>query len=275
MHQPPEVRTRSSQSLVAPEARAFYCRSLRTLVDAQIPFLVGGAYAYERYTGIARHTKDFDVFLRRRDARRALAALAAAGYQTELTFPHWLGKAFSGEYFVDIIYGAGNGVANVDDLWFRHAVEETVFDVAVNLVPPEEMIWSKAFIMERERFDGADVAHLIRAYGDQLDWHHLMRRFGPYWRVLFTHLVIFGFIYPGERTKVPAKVIADLTERLRVESTSLAALPGGPLCQGTLISREQYLMDVQRWGYRDAREEHGRMTAEDIEHWTDAIAKSD
>ena len=31
------------------------------------------------------------------------------------------------------------------------------------LIPAEEMIWSKAFIMERERYDGADVAHILRA----------------------------------------------------------------------------------------------------------------
>ena len=26
----------------------------------------------------------------------------------------------------------------------------------------EESLWQKAFIMERERYDGADVAHLLR-----------------------------------------------------------------------------------------------------------------
>jgi hypothetical protein len=30
-------------------------------------------------------------------------------------------------------------------------------------VAVEEMVWQKAFIMERERFDGADVVHLIQA----------------------------------------------------------------------------------------------------------------
>jgi hypothetical protein len=268
-----ERSSRSSQALAAPEARAFYCRSLRALCDAGVPFLVGGAYAFERYTRIARHTKDFDIFVRRRDVTRALATLAATGCDTEMTFPHWLGKAYQGEYFVDVIFGAGNGVAVVDDVWFRNAVEETVFDVPVLLIPPEEMIWSKAFIMERERYDGADIAHVIRATGAELDWDHLLRRFGPYWRVLLGHIVMYGFIYPGERTVVPARVIADLTERLRAESISPADLPEGPLCQGTLISREQYLADVQERGYRDAREEHGRMTAADIEHWTDAIGK--
>ncbi len=59
------------------------------------------------------------------------------------------------------------------------------------------MIWSKAFIMERERYDGADIAHLILACGRDLDWRRLLGRFGRRWRVLLSHLVLFGFVYPG------------------------------------------------------------------------------
>ena len=41
---------------------------------------------------------------------------------------------------------------------------------------------------------------------------------------------------------------------------------------GTLLSREQYLTDVSRWGYADGRvAPHGPMTAEDVAHWTAAI----
>ena len=58
-----------------------------------IPFLVGGGYALKHYAGGVRGTKDLDVFVRRRDAVRLLRALAADGFDTDLTFPHWLGKA--------------------------------------------------------------------------------------------------------------------------------------------------------------------------------------
>src|SRR3954463_1076645 len=34
-----------------PEACAFYRRSLSVISEAGVPFLVGGAYAFERYTG--------------------------------------------------------------------------------------------------------------------------------------------------------------------------------------------------------------------------------
>ena len=84
----------------------------------------------------------------------------------------------------------------------------------VKLCPAEEMIWSKAYVQERERFDGADIAHLIRCRGEAIDWRRLLRRFGEHWRVLFGHLVLFGFIYPAERDKIPAWLLKELSDRL-------------------------------------------------------------
>ena len=254
-----------------PEAREFYCHTLRVLGAAGLPFLIGGAYAFSRYTGIERHTKDFDIFVRPEHFEAVLDALGQAGYATDVPFPHWLGKAYHGEYFVDVIFGSGNGVARVDDAWFEYSVPDTVLDVPVRLCPPEEILWSKAFIQERERFDGADVAHLLRASGESLDWQRLVRRFGAHWRVLLAHLVLFGFIYPSERNKVPGWVARGLMQRLQAADN----LPPSPdrVCRGTLLSRQQYLIDVEQWGYVDARTRPDNpMTDEEIAAWTAGIA---
>src|SRR4051794_38341037 len=80
-----------------PATRDYYRQAMDVLDAAGVPFLVGGAYAMERYTGIARHTKDFDVFVRPQDSPRALESLKSIADLTELTFPHWLGKAFRGD----------------------------------------------------------------------------------------------------------------------------------------------------------------------------------
>ncbi len=260
----PQIVVLSEQSI------KFYRHALAILKDAGIPHLVGGAYAYARYTGIERHTKDFDIFIRREDFNRAAWTFKKAGYRTELTYPHWIGKAYAGEDFVDLIFSAGNGVAAVDERWFEKAVPETVFGVDVLLIPPEEMIWSKGLIMERERFDGADVAHVIRAIGDKLDWRHLIDRYGPFWRALFAHVVLFGFIYPSDRSKIPAWVIDELTERLHEETH--AGDSEQKVCYGTIVSRQQYLKDVDEWGYEDARLTHDTMSEKEIEEWTAGIA---
>jgi hypothetical protein len=261
---------RAQELRLEPETCEFYCQVIRQLSAAGAPFLVGGAYAFERYVGIARHTKDFDIFVRPRDRDRVLELLSEVGCQTDLTFPHWLGKAFRGEDFVDVIFSSGNGVAEVDDAWFEHAVDDEVFGLPVRLCAPEEMIWQKSFVMERERYDGADVAHLLRARAQDLDWQRLLGRFGEYWRVLLSHLTLFGFIYPGERNVLPSEVMAELIERLKEELH--APPPADRLCQGPLLSRAQYLVDLDYWHYQDARlRPRGNMTRGDTAHWTAAI----
>ena len=162
--------------------------------------------------------------------------------------PHWLAKARRDEVFIDVIHGSGNGIANVDDLWFAHAVPGRVLGTPVRLLPVEEMIWSKAFVMEKYRFDGADVAHLLLMCGDSLDWDRLLWRFGRNWRVLLGHLLLFGFIYPDKRSLVPKALLDTLLVLLRREEDDAAARPSAaaaPACRGTLLSRKQYRVDVE------------------------------
>ena len=251
-------------------AAAFYIDALRKLQDTNIPFLLGGAFAFSHYSKIPRETKDLDVFVRPADCPRVLEAFDRLGYQTELPFPHWLGKIHRDAYFMDVIFNSGNGVARVDDLWFDHAPRAEVLGLIVRLSPAEEMIWSKAFIQERERFDGADVLHLLRETGPSLDWPRLLMRFGDYWRVLLSHLILFGFAYPDKRQNIPSWVMEELVRRLMVSRPNLTS----DVCYGTLLSREQFLYDVERLKYRDGRAEpDGPMTREQIEIWTAAIDK--
>jgi hypothetical protein len=255
-----------------PETRHFYCQALTAIAEAGVPFLVGGAYAFERYVGIPRHTKDFDLFVRAEDAEQVLKLLADRGFESDMVFPHWLGKAFCGDDFVDVIFSSGNGACPVDDSWFEHGVDDEVLGMPVKLVPPEEMIWQKGMIMERERFDGADVAHILRAQAERLDWPRLLARYGEHWRVLYAHLILFGFIYPSERGRIPAAVMDELAQRVRDEAS--APTPDGKVCQGTLLSREQYLTDVGAWGLRDARlPPDGHMSRREVAHWTAAIER--
>ena len=262
-----------ADQLAPPDAEAVYRRVLEVLREHDVGFLVGGAYAFTRYTTIERSTKDFDVFVRHADRHRALDALFDGGFETELTFPHWLGKAFWGEDFCDVIFGSGNGVAPVDDEWFEHAPPADVLGVPCHICPAEEVLWSKAFVMERERYDGADVIHLLRSRAATLDWPRLLRRFGDRWRVLLSNLVLFGFVYPGERSRIPRHVMAELLERAARELDTDA--PDRRICNGTVISRQQYLVDVTDWGYLDGRlRPRGNMTAEEIAAWTAAIGKT-
>ena len=252
-----------------PDTPLFYSDVVRTLTQASIPILLGGGFALEFHTGLARRIKDMDLFLRREDWPRSAEVLNRHGFRTELTFSHWLGKVFYGDEFIDMIFSSGNGVCVVDSAWFEHSRSGTVFGVPIQFCPPEEMIWSKAFVMERERYDGADIAHLLLKCGKELDWQRLLRRFAEHWRVLFSHVVLFDFIYPSEPSCIPNEVRKDLLSRIKSESNS--PVERAKLCRGTLLSRAQFEIDVARLGFLDARlNPHGSLSPEEANTWTAA-----
>jgi hypothetical protein len=235
------------------EEREAHREALRILQERGVEPMVGGAYALKTHTGIWRDTKDLDLFLRKDRVTDALEALAEAGYRTEMTDPIWIAKAFAGPYFIDLIFSSGNGIAVVDEHWLRRAPKAPVLGREALIVPAEEMIWQKAFIQERERFDGADIHHLLRFRGKKLDWEHLLSRFGDrYWELLLVHLITFRFAFPAEKEQVPESVMRGLIRRLELREEQ----PAGSerICRGTLLSRQQYLHETNVEGYRDARE---------------------
>jgi hypothetical protein len=266
--------TRLAPSLeeeVDPDTAAFYRRALQLLVDANIPFLVGGAFAHACYTGIRRSTKDLDLFIKRQDHNRIVDLMNAEGWRTEMTYPHWLAKVYHKDDFIDLIFNSGNGLTPVDERWFKGNLNADVLGVPVLVANLEDSLLSKAFIMERERYDGADIAHLIQANAETIDWPGLVERFNGNWRVLLAHLSLFGFIYPGERHRIPSWVMHKMLARLAAETRQPP--PQDPhVCAGTLLSREQYLHDVEQLGYVDGRlTDLSTMTQDDVKHWTASI----
>jgi hypothetical protein len=246
----------------------FYRHVLQTLREVGIPFLISGGFALEHFTGISRDIKDLDIFVVEKDIEAALQALAKAGYPTELTFSHWLGKVYDHNRidYVDLIFSSGNGLCRVDRTWFDRAVLREIFEMPLFLCPPEEMIWQKSFIMERERYDGADVAHLIHAQGQNLDWQRVMDLFNGHWRVLLSHVILFEYIYPAEQSQIPPWVKQKLLGALEQELANPP--PSDRVCQGPFLSRSQYRVDTEQRGYKDARLE--TMSPQEVTQWTEA-----
>src|ERR1700735_5329796 len=166
--------TSSTEPLWALEARECYRDVVQALEQARVPCAVGGAFAMHRHTGIWRATKDLDLLLVADDVPRALRQLNHAGFETHIEDPVWLAKATRGDYFVDLITGVGNASLIVDKSWIERASSDEILGVPCKILALEEMIASKAFVSRRERFDGSDVVHLIRACGPQIDWNRLL-----------------------------------------------------------------------------------------------------
>jgi len=276
--------------------KTFYIKAMKCLDEANLPFLVGGAYAFSEYSGVERPNHDFDIFVKKEDADEILEVLSKnLGCMSHKIFPHWLYKTFYGQDFIDVIFSSGNGLAIVDDEWFTRSKKAMVLGHPARIIPAEEMIWSKAFIMERERFDGADVAHTIRKYGNNMDWKWLIHRFGKHWRVLYSHIILAGYIYPCDMEVVPLWVMETLTAKLLEEHKALPSTPSSDgdskvaadamasktiaaeeaaaarkLCHGPFLSRQQYLKDLCEWEYDDGRIAMEAMSEQDVINWTAA-----
>jgi hypothetical protein len=232
-----------------PEAEEFYIEGLKLLAQSDIPFLLSGTYAVTTYTGIVRPTKDLDIFCKAGDYPRILAFFQERGYHIEVEDERWIAKIFKGKYFFDIIYSCRTTEIAITDEWFEDAPEIEVYGTKVRIIKPTELIWSKIFVQDRYRYDGADVAHVILRQNEAIDWKRLLRYMELHWEVLFTHLVNFRYIYPSERDLVPRWLMDELLARMQAHLD----MPESKVrvCRGRLFSARDYVTDITEWGYAD------------------------
>jgi hypothetical protein len=252
---PEEKKSVTHGDFWIPEAeREVYRRALEAVNAANVPYVVAGAYAIYEHTGIYRKTKDLDLFFEPGSIIAAAAALRGAGFVTKLEDTHWLAKAVMGDYFVDLIYGMGNGVETIDEDWMRYSRPGVLAATPVRIAPAEELIWHRLFINERHRHDMSDVVHLILCLGESLDWARLVKRTGEHWPLLLAQLLMFHYVYPAHRSNVPEWVLDELLQRAHDERKS-----EGPvdldMTRGPLVSRFSFEIDLREWGFFDPRSE--------------------
>lgn len=230
------------------QAHSFYREAMGILHQANCRFLLGGAFALFHYTGIYRNTKDLDIFCKPGEYACLLSHFIERGYRTEVTDARWLAKIFKDDYFIDVIFNSPNNICRVDDSWYDHAPRAVFEGFEIQLVPPEEMVWCKIYVQNRERFDGADVNHLLLRYGHQLDWKRLYARLETDWQLLLAQLMSFQFVYPTDfRTIIPGWLFESLLQRA-AEEYKLPP-PQGKVCRGPIIDQTQYGVDVREWNY--------------------------
>lgn len=236
--------------------REVYKRALRALNSAGVPYVVAGMYAVFEHTGIYRQSKDLDLFVEPIHVIGAMQTLRTAGFRACLTQGHWLAKAYDGEHFVDVIFGMGNGLALIDQDWYRYSRPAILAATPVRIAPPEELLWHRLFISERHRHDMADIAHLLLTVGSSLNWRRLIAKTGEHWPLLLAQLLTFGYIYPESSGAVPRWVVEELLARAQVDIQRERT--DEPVTRGTMISRFSFAIDVNEWRYRDLREERVR-----------------
>ena len=137
----------------------------------------------------------------------ALQHLEEQGFEIEICDPVWLAKAHRDGYYVDLITGMSNAVITVDQSWIDREPESMVLGVRARVLAAEELIASKLFVNFRERFDGADIVHIIYGTQGRLDWTRLRQLAGDHWELLLWELVLFHYVYPIQATLCSARCL--------------------------------------------------------------------
>jgi hypothetical protein len=254
--------TSSNQAGLPKKQRGLFRDVLSLFEDAGLPYAVAGAFALREHTGVCRFTKDLDLFLGPEAASEALAILREEGFECEIRDPVWLAKAHRDGFFVDLITGMSNGVMSVDASWIERARPANVLRVQSRVLAPEELVASKLFVVRRERFDGADIAHILFASHGKLDWDRILQLVGEHWELLLWALVLFRYVYPAHSNYVPQYLWQDLLARFS-EQVQLPSAGGG--FRGGLIDDATFAIDVEEWGFDDILSQHRSRRAK-IEH---------
>ena len=231
-----------------PEQEALFREVLLLLNEKQVPYAVSGAFALHAHTGIWRNTKDLDLFLTAEAAAKAREVLREDGFSIEVTDPVWLSKAKRNDFFVDLITGMSNGIVTVDDSWIEGSARAKVTGVQTRVLAAEELIASKMFVLFRERYDGADIAHVIHGTRGRLDWDRLMHLAGEHWELLFYSMLLFKYAYPSKTDFIPREVWRTMLDRTReaIEHPDPKAE-----FRGSLLDERMFAIDVQEWGMKD------------------------
>ena len=254
--------TSSIPGTVPEEQAALFREVLIALEEKHVPYAVSGAFALRQHTGICRFTKDLDLFMTPRTALEVLPYLQQRGFECEVHDPVWLAKACRGEFFVDLITGMSNGVLAVDESWIARSSPAVVDGVETRVLAPEELVASKIFVARRERFDGADIAHVIYGTYPSFDWDRELQLMGQHWEMLLWSLLLFRYVYPAQTHYVPAAIWNELLQRLQRE---IATPDPHANFRGSLVDNNMFALDVNEWRLANLLDEKRKNRLEEIE----------
>ncbi|HTL17128.1 MAG TPA: nucleotidyltransferase family protein [Patescibacteria group bacterium] len=195
---------------VSEEQWAIYSAAIDSVRKTGVPFMLGGGFALASFTGRWRDTKDIDFYIEPKNRDKVIAALSQAGFKDyfdERPYDRkWIYRSIQSGVIVDIIWAMANQRAQVDSLWFERASVLDLCGQSLLIVPPEELMWCKLYIMQRDHCDWTDVFNLLYAVGPQLDWRHLIWRLEEDKPLLKGLLNVYGWLCPKYILKLPVEL---------------------------------------------------------------------
>ena len=212
----------------------------------QIPFAIGGGLTAMAYAGQLRDTKDIDIYIQPQHREAMIQVVSDIGlvdYYERVPYDrNWIFRAFRGDLIVDIMWAMANQRAQVDMQWLS-GPSVSVHGLAFRLLRPEETLWSKLYVLQRDRCDWPDVLNMLYSIGTELDWAHLLNRTAEDTPLLAALVRVFRWICPDRCNDFPPAIF----DQLNLAESA----PGG-----TDFQNRAKLLDGRPWFTPTLDEEH-------------------
>lgn len=213
--------------LISDEHWAVFKRGTAALEQAGIRYLLHGAMGLATYAGHWRNTKDVDVVVHATDRERGTEALRRAGFQDyhdQLAYDRsWIFRGANDGMLMDLIWALPNHRVEIDEEWFARSRPVQLRGETFAVVPPEELVRVKLYVMQRERCDWVDVLNVLAGAASEIDWRWLVQRMGRDLPLLHGVLAVFNWLCPERARKLPAWVREQFALP-RIDDDDLAAM---------------------------------------------------
>ena len=180
---------------------AFYDDILAAASETGLPFALGGAMAWAFYCGYYRNTKDIDLYVPERLNERFIEATRSVGavdYFDTLAYDRgWIYRSTRDGCIADLIWSMANYVRPLDDDYFNGENSLVLKGNRYRVIPAEELILNKLYIMNRKRCDWFDVFNVLYFTEGKLNWDRLIAKLGQDAILLGSVLKVFSWLCPG------------------------------------------------------------------------------
>lgn len=193
---------------------SIYRQAIEAVRNSGVPFLLGGGFALATFVGRWRDTKDIDFYILPRHRQTVISALTKAGfsdYYSQLRYDRgWIYRSVKSKVIVDIIWSMANRRARVDELWFERSSAIEIRGEPLRVLPLEEFLWCKLYILQRDHCDWTDIFNLLYAAGPRIDWQHLIDRLEEDRALLRGMLSVYSWLCPKRAAQLPSNLWAQM-----------------------------------------------------------------
>lgn len=198
----------SWEERISEEDWAVYLPVLQAAAESGVRLALGGAFALAAYTNHLRNTKDLDIYVLPSDRERMIGVIERCGmrdYYPQAAYDRgWIYRSCKEPpQIVDIIWSMPNRRANVDEQWLTRGPLLEIRGNRLRMLPAEELLWAKIYVVQRERCDWPDILNLLYHSGSSIDWERLLGRLGADAPLLAAVATVFRWLCPDRAEKLP------------------------------------------------------------------------